>query len=868
MIGKIKIVLISLFYCAIITAQVNYDDYSGFTVPTTPVLPTSEVHPSLWFNMQQVNSVKNIKNLGGYAAQIWSYVSGKIGHYKGLNVSKTNESDRPILAKTLAFAWLTNNDSVARDSAINALMIAYDNVPRDATSSNFDGTYDEIYRATWLQNYCAAYDWVKNNLSASQDSTIRNKIIEEVLLLRNNMTTGVKYAPRPHNHRSKPAYAIVTAALTFSSDPRASDWLQYALTQINTVTKYMFSSDGIYREGSHYNVYALVNAIPYLWQYKNVSGVDHFQYYNHVFEWALKVRNSKGWLPNIEDGYIKPFPTHMVAAAYNNTSTELHPTAPLSELLQWNWFNSNFVSHDYTGATNDATWDIDEYLTYDQSIEQVAPDFPTNYKNKCGVVVMRDNQSYSTTPTRQLYFNGVPDCDNHEHPDGLSYIVDYKGAILATDAGYGQNGSSDTLRNWYISDEAHNVVTINGIGPLDWSNDLGPTDLHFLNSSNYAFSDKLALGSPNRKIRRSIAFPNKKYWVVADIGYSSTSVSYQLLIHGRGNLSGSGNQETWTTPNDIYGTPQKLHSYILTSGVNSVANKSGFTSLYKDQVSQTYLDVSQTQDTALFLHVLYPDTVTSLFPQITNLSAQRFIGFVLSNSLSKDVFTFQKTNLAISVQSLVSDGLLTWVNYSNDKLNCFSINEGESFSWYDKQIISSDNYCTLYADLSQKDTNVIIFDTLSSLTTFYVNPSFIADSTGVILFNGIEVPFTLTNGMVSFKLIGQGTLQIIKCSVLGITEKQIVVPSKLTIINNYPNPFNPSTTINFNVFENAPVNLKVYNSIGKLIRTLLNEDLIPGNYNRVWDGKDDAGKTVSSGLYIFVLNSDQYTDRKKGMLLK
>jgi flagellar hook assembly protein FlgD len=868
MISKTKIFSVVFFYCAIISAQINYDDYSGFTVPTTPVLPAAEVHPSLWFNTQQITVVKNKKNLGGYAAQIWSYVSNNINKYKGLTVSKTDESDRPILAKTLAFAWMMNNDSVARDSAISALMIAYDNVPRTATSSNFDGNYDEIYRATWLQNYCAAYDWVENNLTASQNTTIRNKIIAEVLLLRNNMTAGVVYSPRPHNHRSKPAYAIVTAALTFSSDSRASDWLSYALTQINTVTKYMFSSDGIYREGSHYNMYAMVNAIPYLWHYKNVSGVDHFQYYNHVFEWALKIRNSKGWLPNIEDGYIKPFPTHMVAAAYTNTSTELHPTAPLSKLLQWNWFNTNFVAHDYTGAGNDATWDIDEYLTYDQLIEQVVPDFPTTYKNKCGVVIMRDNQDYSTTTTRQLYFNGVPDCDNHMHPDGLSYIIEYNGTILATDAGYGKNGSSDTLRNWYISDAAHNVVTVNGVGPLDWSADVGPTDLHFINSSNNVFSDKVALGSPNRKIRRSISFPNKKYWVVADIGYSPTSVSYDLLIHGRGSISRSGNQATWTTSNDIYGTAQKLHSYILTSGTNSFSNKSGYTSLYKDQVSQTYLDVSQTQDTALFLHVLYPDTVSSAFPQITNLSAQRFIGFEFTNPSSKDIFTFQKTNLPVILQNAQSDALLTWINHTDVNLNGFSFNEGKTFSWYGKQIISINNNSTLSANFSSKDTNEIIIDTLSSFTTFYYSPTFSSDSTGTILFNDIAIPFTLSNGMVAFNIIGQGTLKVIKNSVTGLNDKNLVVPSKLIIINNYPNPFNPSTTINFNVFENADINLKVYNPLGKLIRTLLSENLIPGNYNRIWDGKDDSGKIVSSGVYIFELDSGNYADRKKGILLK
>ena len=384
-----------------------YDTYSGFTVPTNPVLPAVETHPSLWFKQSEVAALKSKKDNDSYALKIWSAIQSDITKYSTKTPASQSINERPRMAKILAFGWQMNGDTAVRNKAIETLMLAYDNVPRTETTADFSGDYDEIYRATWLQNYCDAYDWLFNSLTPAQNSAIRNKLIRETQILRNNMIAGAKYATRPHNHKSKPAWGIITAALTLSSESGAADWLQFGLSMANTVTKYQFSSDGIYREGSHYFIYSLVNFLPYLWNYKNVSGVDHFQYYKPCFEMPVLQRNSKGWIPNIEDSYVKPVPTHMAAKAFVNTPTKLHSKEPLAKILQWNWFNTNFFTVDYTGATNDVVWNINEYITYDPSILQAAPDIKTNIKTDCGAVIFRDNDSYSKPNTKYLYFNGV-----------------------------------------------------------------------------------------------------------------------------------------------------------------------------------------------------------------------------------------------------------------------------------------------------------------------------------------------------------------------------------------------------------------------------------------------------------------------------
>jgi FlgD Ig-like domain len=89
-----------------------------------------------------------------------------------------------------------------------------------------------------------------------------------------------------------------------------------------------------------------------------------------------------------------------------------------------------------------------------------------------------------------------------------------------------------------------------------------------------------------------------------------------------------------------------------------------------------------------------------------------------------------------------------------------------------------------------------------------------------------------------------------------------------SLSQNYPNPFNPQTTIAFSVKDRGLVTLKVYNVAGELVRTLANEDFTAGAHTKVWDGRNDAGQPVSSGVYFYKLVSNNFTQTKKMVLLK
>jgi hypothetical protein len=100
------------------------------------------------------------------------------------------------------------------------------------------------------------------------------------------------------------------------------------------------------------------------------------------------------------------------------------------------------------------------------------------------------------------------------------------------------------------------------------------------------------------------------------------------------------------------------------------------------------------------------------------------------------------------------------------------------------------------------------------------------------------------------------------------------VPKAFELSQNYPNPFNPTTTIKYALpsVENGeatlPTTLKIYNVLGEVVRTLVDEPRSPGIYYQVWDGKDDQGNEVASGIYFYRLKVGKFSETKKMVLMK
>ena len=105
--------------------------------------------------------------------------------------------------------------------------------------------------------------------------------------------------------------------------------------------------------------------------------------------------------------------------------------------------------------------------------------------------------------------------------------------------------------------------------------------------------------------------------------------------------------------------------------------------------------------------------------------------------------------------------------------------------------------------------------------------------------------------------------------VAGVLELQST-PSEFALHQNFPNPFNPDTTIKYDLAESADVTLQIYNVLGQVIRTLVASEVQnAGRYQIRWNGMDDRGVPVSSGIYFYQISADgKFSDVRKLMLLK
>lgn len=169
----------------------------------------------------------------------------------------------------------------------------------------------------------------------------------------------------------------------------------------------------------------------------------------------------------------------------------------------------------------------------------------------------------------------------------------------------------------------------------------------------------------------------------------------------------------------------------------------------------------------------------------------------------------------------------------------------------------SGNYATNPAQ------NYVINDPTGSMTfrTTFFNVDYIDTPmhTGVITMRGIIAHF-------------QSTVQITPRMLADFNpvanEDQVISPRGIVLKGNYPNPFNPNTTIEFNMDKAAPAQVEIYNQKGQLIRTLDMAYANKGINTLSWNGTDNSGRGVSSGVYYFRLKSGSYSSTKKMVLMK
>lgn len=159
----------------------------------------------------------------------------------------------------------------------------------------------------------------------------------------------------------------------------------------------------------------------------------------------------------------------------------------------------------------------------------------------------------------------------------------------------------------------------------------------------------------------------------------------------------------------------------------------------------------------------------------------------------------------------------------------------------------------------------------------------ISTDSGLCRFDGIKLEtFTRENSPIpsgrivetaeapdgSIWIAGAGLYHYIPETSTSIDENDPNIPKPVVIAGNYPNPFNPSTTIVFNLSAPGKTTLVVYDIMGRSVRKLVSEQTTAGAHSILWDGRDDSGRSVSSGVYIAKLYAGNHTAVKKMLLMK
>ncbi len=146
--------------------------------------------------------------------------------------------------------------------------------------------------------------------------------------------------------------------------------------------------------------------------------------------------------------------------------------------------------------------------------------------------------------------------------------------------------------------------------------------------------------------------------------------------------------------------------------------------------------------------------------------------------------------------------------------------------------------------------------------------------TKLVTFTGVLGQFNSSNPAAGYQMMATDSSDITD-NLLFVQDLMDMIPTEYQLAQNYPNPFNPSTTIQYGLPKQSNVTVKIYSVLGQEVKTLVNNDQSPSFYRVVWNGTDNNGSHVSSGVYFIRItaqssepNSKPFIQVKKMLLMK
>jgi hypothetical protein len=186
------------------------------------------------------------------------------------------------------------------------------------------------------------------------------------------------------------------------------------------------------------------------------------------------------------------------------------------------------------------------------------------------------------------------------------------------------------------------------------------------------------------------------------------------------------------------------------------------------------------------------------------------------------------------------------------------------------QLINSASFIsqTRLMRMNAPDAAFIQLDDPTDLTS--TSPSRYATSAAGLVASGtitLGLLLNLTNTGHSIEIGAIGL--VVRPLTTAIEEKpRTEIPEIFKLDQNYPNPFNPQTIIEYEMAVAGKAEVRIYNNLGQAVRALVDEEKSPGLYRVVWDGKDDLGRRLASGVYFYQLKVNDFASAKRMILAK
>ena len=437
-------------------------------------------------------------------------------------------------------------------------------------ADHLDEIYDLQYRSRELICYLEAYDMLRPIGSARVwEENIARRLIKfasNIYFLADYFGSYYAY----NNHRIISGAALGMAGILFGDwgaddgdfDDRDSRsymptaWVGYGMININTVLySYQVFPDGGYNEGPHYLRYSFVHALPFFKAMKNFGEVFHLSdagkpygdwiesystfpgnnyslrspWYGRrydakpdlwdILDWITKIRQPEGRVPGIANTFNDTyFPETSIAGGYYfwpQTSYESGISG--NEILNWALSAYTDSRADFIAAGNtfqDSPPDWGELQIFPQTGDIV---FRSGWElDDIYMHVYARNYTYSSSDFHR---------DSHIQHDNSSFLLGFKGHILALDAGYISWNDKDQVNNPYN----HNLILVHGLGPSKNS-----TTVNIENSQSGGFYDYVRIGTnyQGANIRRGFIFYDDRYFIIKDRIDGSITKAYQFLLHG------------------------------------------------------------------------------------------------------------------------------------------------------------------------------------------------------------------------------------------------------------------------------------------------------------------------------------------------